>query len=129
MIFLLNKDSIEVKKAEAQEETKFWNLFFNITHLDWWAWHLPVHYHERSLHAIRRNAMRPKAVCDIERAIVTRLAHCLIRLQLEGVIAVQRRRTILACSPTRVTLPVDDVGDLRIDRRQTKVIVRRYYRF
>jgi len=73
--------------------------------------------------------MRPKAVCDIEGTIVTRLAHCLIRLQLEGVIAVQRRRTILACSPTRVTLPVDDVGDLRIDRRQTKVIVRRYYRF
>lgn len=73
--------------------------------------------------------MRPKAVRNIEGAVVTSFAHRVIRLQLKGIITVQRCRAILARSPTRVTLPIDAVSDLRIDRRQTEVIVRRYYSF
>jgi len=32
MIFLLNKDNIEVKKAEAQEETNSFEMYFSILH-------------------------------------------------------------------------------------------------
>jgi len=126
MVFLLNKNDIEINEG-TQEKSNI--CFVNITHLDRRAWHLPVNNHERSLYAIRWDAMRPKAICNIEGAVVTCLAHCVIRLQLEGVIAVQRRRTILTCSPTCVTFPVNDISNFGIDRDQTKVIVRCYYCF
>lgn len=72
--------------------------------------------------------MRTEAVRDVKGTVVARLAHGLVRLQLEGVITIQGRRIIPARSSARVTRPVDGVGDLWVHRRQSEIALRRYHR-